>query len=122
MRNTLEGFPLSPKSQIEFLNELKKLGGEHRMVACHYNSEKGTAHLHQLMHSLSNNGDIDVTHSTGNHRDHSNQTLFLLRLNATGVIRLETFSHNLITRTVAWISCAIALFSLFVAFGAFYRA
>ncbi|NSW46606.1 MAG: hypothetical protein HPY79_12425 [Bacteroidales bacterium] len=99
------GFPLKIRSRLHLIFLLKLKGANNREVATHFNSEKNTYILHNLLYELEKDGLIWLKKT---HID--NDTLFNVRLTMQG----NTYIYNCITFWLVLLGTIIGIINLLV--------
>jgi len=114
MRYTKAGFPLV-KTPHKYLSHLfKNKGYGNNYIDAHFNAEKGTTHLHELMWLLTNENYITNIHNY-------DSGLFKVRLTMKGVEFIETLREMRRRNIYTIISIVISLFAIIISIIALLR-
>jgi hypothetical protein len=107
MKHTKSGFPFvkSPHAYLFALYKRNGYGGNR--INTHYSSEKGTAHLHEIMWLLEKEGFIKIDYA-GDH----GETLFSVRLTMKGFREVYGILHDRKINIYTVVSLVFSLIAL----------
>jgi len=110
---TKSGIPVKINSPIHLLRILKRKGGAIQYIPTHYNSEKGTALIHEAMYSLEKSKLVTIIREdiviNGQY-----DVLFKLRLTVEGIDNVNKRVKHIITVLIAIISIMVTIILKFL--------